>query len=196
MADNEKREMVEKVLGIYEGAKTTVKNISEIITKRVQGDFSHKRATEVLSMVLQACAFMRMSQKEDNSDNDYVILEYLAKDFDLLAFMNEQMRREEPEWEDMSWTDVFVLDIDTKSKFAEIIASMVSSETEQTIGLFAKADELITYMDYKKALCEKAKMFIVGASTIDDDDLQDEDVQKWTSMALYAFEILVEEKWK
>jgi hypothetical protein len=106
------------------------------------------------------------------------------------------MRREEPEWEDMSWTDVFVLDIDTKSKFAEIIASIVSSETEQTIGLFAKADELITYMDYKKALCEKAKMFIVGASTIDDDDLQDEDVQKWTSMALYAFEILVEEKWK
>jgi hypothetical protein len=180
----------------YAQCETIIKDISAALKANVNPDFDENVFLGMFDIILQSCLLNAAVKDGELEHNEIVFLTNITKHADIIPLINDEMRKQYPDWPDLTWDIIPQLEAETQQNIGYASTAVVEPYAKAFVEIFATVDKILTEVDLLEDLTSKVGILFVGLTAIDGDDIESEIATEEGSMAFAAFSILVTEKWK
>jgi hypothetical protein len=180
----------------YAQCETIIKEVSAALKANVDPNFNEEAFLGMFDVILQSCLLNAAVKDGELEHNEIVFLTNITKHADIIPLINDEMRKQYPDWPDLTWDIIPQLEAETQQNIGYASTAVVEPYAKAFVEIFATVDKILTEVNLLEDLTSKVGILFVGLTAIDGDDIESEIATEEGSMAFAAFSILVTEKWK
>ena len=180
----------------YAQCETIIKEVSAALKANVDPNFNEEAFLGMFDVILQSCLLNAAVKDGELEHNEIVFLTNITKHADIIPLINDEMRKQYPDWPDLTWDIIPQLEAETQQNIGYASTAVVEPYAKAFVEIFATVDKILTEVNLLEDLTSKVGILFVGLTAIDGDDVESEIATEEGSMAFAAFSILVTEKWK
>lgn len=135
----------------YEKAKGIIAELSAK-TKEISESFNGDIAMRQFDFILQAILLNIAVQDRDFCELEKVFIKNITEYADILVTVNDSIKKEMPDWVDVTWDVINELTPENKDKFAVICMNVISKYADEFTYFFSAIDLLDEERDYFEEL--------------------------------------------
>ncbi|MBQ3589240.1 MAG: hypothetical protein II980_02195 [Clostridia bacterium] len=180
----------------YAQCETIIKDISAALKANVNPDFDENVFLGMFDIIIQSCLLNAAVKDGELEHNEIVFLTNITKHADIIPFINEEMKKQYPDWPDLTWEIIPQLEAETQQNVGYASVAVVEPYAKAFVEIFATVDKILTEVDLLDELTQKVGILLVGLTGIDGDDIESGVATDEGSIAFATFNLLVTEKWK
>ena len=177
----------------YERGKMLVRDLTTLAQSVAKG-FSFEIAMREYDYLLQGILLNVAMADGYFVENEKIFIRDIAGHGDILGKLNNEMRKHEPKWINLSWDDLTVVSDKTRKLISAGALLILNEAVDDFIEPFAIIDA-VTATNYYQEFKEIFTKIILCLSAVDGDDAGSDDVLKEVNIGLNAFKLYFENKW-
>ncbi len=136
---------------VYENAKSIVGDLT-VAAKEISPEFNGEIAMRQFDLIAQAIMLNIAVMDGKFNELEATFIENITEYSDILAVVNKEMQKKDPEWPEIKWTDIDSLKPENKEKFGVICADTVSRFADEFTFYFSAIDLIDEERDYFEEL--------------------------------------------
>ena len=196
MANLPKEQLLALAKAKYEECEQIIEIVAQAVTKATGSDYEKEGAMVCFDFIVQSCLFNAAVVDGQLELAEIELIKVVSKYADLISLINEEFKKEDSNWQDISWQSLTRLPSKTQEALALHSASLVSQHATSFAKLFGLMDKVMEKTDLLQVLNERVFALFVALSGVDGEDLGAQGVKAESTRALIIYNKLVIEEWK
>ena len=151
----------------YEKAKGIIADLT-VKTKEIANTFNGEIAMRQFDFILQAILLNLAVEDKEFCELEKIFIKNITEYADILATVNNDIRKEMPDWIDVNWDDIDKLTPENKNKFAAICAGVIARYADEFTYFFSAVDLIDEERDYFEELQQCLFHIIIMLDAVDE----------------------------